>query len=305
MQDTGGPEFAPESCVTVREKNLLSRLLYPNPVCLLSVRTHADQSLPDKKIKRNVMTISWLTPIDNYGNFICSINKKRYTTELVIETRKFVLNVPVHGQEPLIFSIGACSGRHCDKFDLLDVPTTVPGFGIGLRNGNSKDIRAAVTGSLAGVSESATVATGPPRLSGPMDSGSGGSARQQRRELDERRDDSQLIALVDVAAHIVCTVEGIVGTSTVDQVLANADEKESGPAPSQPTDHLTGPVASASVPSSLKRFPLRCACAHPTSVRAGGLRAPPTGRPGEACQTGQGRLAVAARPAVCVRTAGP
>jgi hypothetical protein len=229
--------------VVVREKNLLSRLLYPNPVCLLSVRADTD-----KIVKRNVMTISWLTPTDNYGNFICSINKKRHTAELVIQTQKFVLNVPVHGQESLIISIGSCSGRHGDKFDLLDIPTTVPGFGIGLRNGSpdaiqytatefSSEVSQAATEFSSGVSQASAV-TGPPRSNHAPRikdsvSAASGSARQQRRELDERRADSQLIALVDVAAHIVCTVEGILGTSIAapDQ-LASTDEKESGLMPS-------------------------------------------------------------------------
>lgn len=40
------------------EKGMLSRVLYPNPVCLLSVWDAAQH-------KRNVMTITWLTPINN------------------------------------------------------------------------------------------------------------------------------------------------------------------------------------------------------------------------------------------------
>jgi flavin reductase (DIM6/NTAB) family NADH-FMN oxidoreductase RutF len=280
-----------EGCVAVREKNLLSRLLYPNPVCLLSVMTGTDHSVPNNNVRRNVMTISWLTPIDNYGNFICSINKKRHTSDLVIETRKFVLNVPVHGQEPLIISIGSSSGRHGDKFDLLDIPTTEPGFGIGLRNSISETVRPALTESSAGVSQSAAFATGPlTTYYGQPDSGSlaSGSTRQQRRELDERRDDSQLIALVDVAAHIVCTVEGILGTSigavpaAPDRQLATADEKESGLTPStiRPSPRATAVLVTCEnssrhlVPSPLKPPPLWvsravCPCnasAHPASV---------------------------------------
>ena len=40
-------------------KPLLSRILYTNPVCLLTTSDHVTG-------RRNVMTISWLTPIDNY-----------------------------------------------------------------------------------------------------------------------------------------------------------------------------------------------------------------------------------------------
>ncbi len=59
--------------------------------------------------------------------------------------------------------------------------------------------------------------------------------------MEEKRDNSQLIALEDVAAHIVCTVEGVLCTSpsalpaTPGPSLA-ADEKESGlqPPPIRP-----------------------------------------------------------------------
>lgn len=40
------------------DKGMLSRLLFPNPVCLLSSRGGASDA-------RNVMTITWLTPINN------------------------------------------------------------------------------------------------------------------------------------------------------------------------------------------------------------------------------------------------
>jgi hypothetical protein len=199
----------------------------------------ANLSDDDKSIRRNVMTISWLTPIDNYGNFICSINKKRHTSELITETRKFVLNVPVHGQESLIVSIGSCSGRHGDKFDLLDLSTTVPGSGIGLGNGKSECIRDSTNRCSVGVSHSAATWPStaanyntPPDYAEPGSVASS-SARRERREMEEKRDNSQLIALEDVAAHIVCTVEGVLCNSpgalpsTPGPSLA-ADEKESG-----------------------------------------------------------------------------
>lgn len=43
------------------EKSMLSRVLYPNPVCLLSVQSATD----DPETSANVMTITWLTPINN------------------------------------------------------------------------------------------------------------------------------------------------------------------------------------------------------------------------------------------------
>ena len=48
----------------------LSRLLYPNPVCFLSSWAGG---------RRNLMTISWLTAVDNEGRFVLSMNQRRHT----------------------------------------------------------------------------------------------------------------------------------------------------------------------------------------------------------------------------------
>jgi flavin reductase (DIM6/NTAB) family NADH-FMN oxidoreductase RutF len=66
------------------------------------------------------MTISWLTPIDNQGHFICSINQKRYTCLNLRNNPLFVLNVPTLGQEELICSIGSCSGHNFTTSSKLD-----------------------------------------------------------------------------------------------------------------------------------------------------------------------------------------
>lgn len=90
------------------ERGMLSRVLYPNPVCLLSV-WDATQHVG------NVMTITWLTPINNQvclcislslstarvvatvhahteahkprmreqGGFICSVNCNRHTAKFI------------------------------------------------------------------------------------------------------------------------------------------------------------------------------------------------------------------------------
>ncbi|RHY58482.1 hypothetical protein DYB38_000499 [Aphanomyces astaci] len=54
------------------ERNMLSRLLYPNPVCLLSVADPSSNT-------RNVMTVTWLTPINNHkdciAHILCRVHK--------------------------------------------------------------------------------------------------------------------------------------------------------------------------------------------------------------------------------------
>lgn len=68
--------MATDPGIVVVPKHLLSRLLYTNPVCLLTSHDPATR-------RRNVMTISWLTAINNQGGFICSMNAKRATAPIV------------------------------------------------------------------------------------------------------------------------------------------------------------------------------------------------------------------------------
>ncbi len=107
-----------DESILLTDPNLLSRLLYPNPVCLLTT------TVP----KRNVMTISWLTPTDNAGHFFMSVNRRRFTAENLQTSPYFVLNVPVGGMEGTIRGIGSCSGREVDKFDTLKIDTCAPGW---------------------------------------------------------------------------------------------------------------------------------------------------------------------------------
>ena len=88
---------------------LMSRLLYPNPVCFLST---TDQS------KHNVMTLSWLAPCNNYGGFSFTIHKSRYTCEALLahKNASFVLSIPTAAQIELILAVGKCSGKTVDKF---------------------------------------------------------------------------------------------------------------------------------------------------------------------------------------------
>ncbi|TMW61952.1 hypothetical protein Poli38472_009445 [Pythium oligandrum] len=103
------------------EKGMLSRVLYPNPVCLLTVRN------PETD-ERNVMTITWLTPINNQGGFICSMNRNRHSAQFVNRPgAHFVLNIPVQGMEELVLSIGGCSGASVDKFSEFGIDTCNPG----------------------------------------------------------------------------------------------------------------------------------------------------------------------------------
>lgn len=89
-----------------------SRLLYPNPVCFLTSRRHDQHGW-------NVMTISWLTPVNNDGLVALSMNKGRYSYECLRACPFFVLSVPVSGMESLVLNVGKCSGRRGDKLTFL------------------------------------------------------------------------------------------------------------------------------------------------------------------------------------------
>ena len=107
-----------EDNVLLTDPSMLSRLLYSNPVCLLTTANH----------RQNVMTISWLSSTDNAGHFFMSINRRRFTAECLQMSPYFVLNIPVGGMEDTIKEIGSCSGRDVDKFDVLKINTCAPGW---------------------------------------------------------------------------------------------------------------------------------------------------------------------------------
>lgn len=108
-------------------RHLSSRLLFPNPVCFLITRNSAaaapggTAALPG----HNVMTVSWLTTLDNRGAFVMSLNRNRHTVANLLaawadheragctEATKpaFVLCPAVDGHQELLWSIGKCSGK--------------------------------------------------------------------------------------------------------------------------------------------------------------------------------------------------
>uniref|UniRef100_M4BES9 Flavin reductase like domain-containing protein n=1 Tax=Hyaloperonospora arabidopsidis (strain Emoy2) TaxID=559515 RepID=M4BES9_HYAAE len=156
-------------------KGLLSRLLYPNPVCLLSV-CHSDGSA------RNVMTISWITAINNHGGFICSINAARYSVKFIkYAGAVFVLNVPVRGMEDLVLAIGGCTGAETDKFEKFGIAVCGPA---GIEHKE--------------VPDDDNVQMKKRKLS-----------KKEVAEQDIARAIHQSIALRDCVAHLMCRVESV------------------------------------------------------------------------------------------------
>lgn len=125
-----------DDCCYVSQPAMLSRFLYPNPVCLLTLTdgntvTSHNHETGCTPCVRNVMTVSWLMPVDNQANVLLSINTNRFTAEKMSSLpigSPFVLNIPCSEHQGLILQIGKCSGRTVDKFASLGIATCFPGW---------------------------------------------------------------------------------------------------------------------------------------------------------------------------------
>lgn len=85
-----------------------SRLLHPNPVCLLTSLNQQNQL--------NVMPISWLTPANNYGGIVFVIHKSRATANNILNSKEFMLSIPNSEQRSMILACGKISGNKVNKF---------------------------------------------------------------------------------------------------------------------------------------------------------------------------------------------
>ena len=76
-----------------------------------------------------VMTISWLTPINNSGLFFCSVNGSRFTAQSLVEGAAFSLNIAVEGHEDILRKVGGCSGHElASKAKHLQLPLCHAGW---------------------------------------------------------------------------------------------------------------------------------------------------------------------------------
>lgn len=103
------------SWIHIKNPQMISRLLYSNPVCILTTKDAT---------KVNCMIISWLSCCDNAGGIIASVNKKRFSSIALQEPNaKFTLSIPTTGIEPLLLEIGSCTGAKVDKINELGLST--------------------------------------------------------------------------------------------------------------------------------------------------------------------------------------
>jgi flavin reductase (DIM6/NTAB) family NADH-FMN oxidoreductase RutF len=99
------------------DAELASRLLYPNPVVFLVTQAESGQ--------RNVMTLSWLAPANNYGGFVFVIHKRRHSATNLTENGEFIMCIAHADQQELLLGCGKVSGSTVDKFD-----GSVPGLSV-------------------------------------------------------------------------------------------------------------------------------------------------------------------------------
>lgn len=84
------------------------------------------------------MTLSWMTPVNNYGGFAFAIHKTRFSSVNLLEGKKFTLSVPTAQSRDLVISVGRVSGKVVQKFD-GSIPNLQAGkFGLlGMANANN------------------------------------------------------------------------------------------------------------------------------------------------------------------------
>ena len=104
---------------------MLSRLLYPNPVCALITANAPALG------GHNVMTVSWLTAADNDGGFLVSLNAARHSAANVLRERAFTLSPYSEAQRAAALAAGGCHGTALagGKLAALALPVLACGGG--------------------------------------------------------------------------------------------------------------------------------------------------------------------------------
>ena len=221
-----------DSAISV-PKHLLSRLLYPNPVCVLTARDAATGH-------RNAMVISWLTAVDNHGRFVCSVNEGRFTAALLglhkgsvnvgehpspsvtaggrdgtgggVEANMphFVLNPITLGMQERAIAIGSCTGAEVDKFVRFGLRACRPGWEPAAVAEHIKEGQKD-GGGAEGSSRSAASTTTRPlsRRDKQAPSRRPLSQKAERAATVAAAKDSAVALTDDVAAHILCAVHAV------------------------------------------------------------------------------------------------
>ena len=87
-------------------------LLHPYNTSLISSKGN------DEKI--NIMAVAWIIPVSvDPPLVVMSIHPERYSYELIVEMREFVVNIPTFDQAQKVLFCGRRSGEDLDKFNAV------------------------------------------------------------------------------------------------------------------------------------------------------------------------------------------
>jgi len=83
--------------------------LHPYNACLVTCRGKDD--------KANIMTVAWMIPVSVDPPLVAmSIRPERYSNDIIMETREFIVNIPTFDLAQKVLFCGRRSGRDHDKF---------------------------------------------------------------------------------------------------------------------------------------------------------------------------------------------
>ncbi len=78
-----------------------------------------------KEGKPNVMTCAWATPVSDEPPIVAvCVSKETYTTELIKQSRQYVINIPTKKLLRELWVCGKSSGRDTNKFEKAKLLTT-------------------------------------------------------------------------------------------------------------------------------------------------------------------------------------
>jgi len=96
----------------------ISDTAYPRQVILVTCRGEIKEKFsPDKKIKDNIITLSWHMPVSfDPPLYAIAVSKQRFSYSLIKESNVFVVNfMPIELKKQVLYC-GRNSGEHLDKF---------------------------------------------------------------------------------------------------------------------------------------------------------------------------------------------
>jgi flavin reductase (DIM6/NTAB) family NADH-FMN oxidoreductase RutF len=89
--------------------------------CVYPMRTYL-LTAEDKKGKTNIIAVDWLTVLSRNPPLIgVAISPKRYTHNLIISSKEFVVNIPTISMVNKVLACGTLSGRNTNKFEKLEL----------------------------------------------------------------------------------------------------------------------------------------------------------------------------------------